>query len=210
MMKKFLFVAALFTMALPCFSQSFEGKITYQNTFKSKIPNVTDEQFSAMMGEKQEYILKGGNYKSIMNGTMMQWQLYLQKDNKLYSKMAGSDIIFYNDGAVNKDEVIKAEINKGVADILGYKCDELVLTCKSGIQKFYYNSAIKVDGALFKDHKFGNWSEVLSRINAMPLKISMDSPQFSLESVALDVKKEKVDDAIFALPAGAIVQKSPY
>jgi hypothetical protein len=209
-MKKFLFVAVVFAITLPCFSQSFEGKITYQNTFKSKMPNITDEQFGAMMGAKQEYILKGGNYKSIMNGTMMQWQLYLQKDNKLYSKMASSDVIFYNDGAVNKDEVIKAEIKKGVGEVLGYKCDELVLTCKSGIQKFYYNPAIKIDGTLFKDHKFGNWSEVLSRINAMPLKISMESPQFSLESIALEIKKEKVDDAIFALPSGAVVQKSPF
>jgi hypothetical protein len=209
-MKKYLLIAAQFVMVLPCFSQSFEGKIVYQNTFKSKMPNVSDEQFGAMMGSTQEYILKGGNYKSIMNGTMMQWQMYLQKDNKLYSKMAASDMIFYHDGAVNKDEVIKAEINKGAGEVLGYKCDELVLTCKSGIQKFYYNPAIKIDSDLYKAHKFGNWWEVLSRINAVPLKISMDSQEFSLESVAVDIKKEKVDEAIFALPAGANVQKSPY
>jgi hypothetical protein len=95
-------------------------------------------------------------------------------------------------GSMSQSFIDEIKPRSRVADILGYKCDELVLTCKSGIQKFYYNPAIKVDGALFKDHKFGNWSEVLSRINAMPLKISMDSPQFSLESVALDVKKKKL------------------
>jgi hypothetical protein len=209
-MKKLLFALAVLTTQLPCFSQSFEGKITYQNTFKSKMPNVTDEQFGLMMGSKQEYFLKEGNYKSVMNGNMMQWQLYLQKDNKVYSKMATTEIIFYNDGAVNKDEIISAEVNKGVTEILGYKCDELVLTCKSGTQKFYYNSALKMDADLFKDHKFGNFSEVVSRINAVPLKMAIESPQFALESVAVDVKKEKIDDSMFALPAGANVQKSPF
>ena len=41
--------------------QTFEGKITYQNTYKSKIPNVTDDLLTAMMGTSQEFNFKAGS-----------------------------------------------------------------------------------------------------------------------------------------------------
>ena len=123
--------------AINSFGQSFEGKVVYKNTYKSKMPNVADEQFTTMMGSTQEYFIKNGDYKSVGNGSFFQWQLYVNNDNKLYSKMANSETLLWNDGATNSDEILKAEVNKNVIELLGYKCDELVLTCKSGTQKYY-------------------------------------------------------------------------
>jgi hypothetical protein len=191
-------------------AQNFEGKIVYQNSYKSKIPNMPDERFSAMMGSTQEFLIKGNNYKSIMNGSFLQWQLYLSRDNKLYTKMSNSDAIFYNDAAVNTDQVMKTELNKGVTEILGYKCDELIVTAKSGVQKFYFSPAIKIDAGAFEQHKFGNWSEVIEMIHSLPLKMVIDNPQFVLESTATIVGESILDDSIFTLPAGANIQKSPF
>lgn len=148
----FLMIPVLITSA-----QSFEGKIVYQNTYKSKMPSVNDDQFKTMMGDRQEFYAKGPNYKSVMNGTMMKWQLYLAKDNRLYNKMAMQDALLYNEGSVYNDSIISYEINKGVTEILGYSCDELILTTQQGTQKFYYNPVTKIDAELFKAHKFGNW-----------------------------------------------------
>jgi hypothetical protein len=201
-------VAALF--AITSFGQSFEGKIVYQNAYKSKIPNVTDEQFTTMMGATQEYFIKNGDYKSVANGSLFQWQLYVNTDNKLYSKMANSEILLWNDGAANTDEILKAEINAAVTEILGYKCDELVLTCKSGIQKYYFNTKLSVDTKLFVNHKFGNWYDFLSKSNSLPLKSIVDNGQFTLESVATAIKEMKLDNTFFDLPAGAKTMKSPY
>ena len=36
---------------------------------------MTDQQWLSMMGGTQEYYIKGGNYKSVTNGTLMQWQI---------------------------------------------------------------------------------------------------------------------------------------
>lgn len=190
--------------------QTFEGKVTYQNTYKSKIPNVTDALFTEMMGTSQEYNFKDGNYRSVSNGTFLQWQLYVHKDNKLYTKFSNSPSILWNDGAVNPDSVLKSELNKEVVDILGYKCDELILTCKSGIQKYYFNSKLKIDPNLFENHKFGNWHQYLSQSKAVPLKIMVDNVQFSLVSVATAVQPQKIEDQLFALPADAKLQKSPF
>lgn len=200
-------LALLLTVISTAYGQNFEGKLVYKNEYKSKIPNATSEQFSSMMGTTQEYFIKGGNYKSSTNGTFFQWQLYINTENKLYNKMANSPTILWNDGAVNPDEVIKAEINKGVIDILGHNCDELVLTCKTGVQKYYFSATLKVDPKLYEKHKFGNWNEVISRTKSLPLKMIIDSPQFTLECLVTEIVPMKLDDKIFALPTDSKVER---
>jgi hypothetical protein len=209
-MKKFLTIAFTILTFTTVSGQPFEGKITYQNSYKSKLPNVKDEQFNSMMGTKQEYYIKGGNYKSVTNGTFAQWQLYINQDNKLYSKFSNSETILWNDGGVNTDSVIKIQVNKGVTEILGYKCDELILTCKSGIQKYYFNSKIGVDTKLYVNHKFGNWYDYMKQANALPLKMIIDNEQFVLEGVATEIKPMKIDDKEFKLPENSKTIKSPY
>jgi hypothetical protein len=209
-MKQFFFTFAFAFACLLATAQDFEGKIVYRNTYKSKSPAQSDEQLNSMMGTEQNWYLKGGNYKSELNGSVINWQVYLNRDNKVYSKFAGSDMLFWNDGAVNPDEVISTEIRRGAADILGYRCDELVLTCKSGVQKYYFSSKLPVDSKLFKNHQFGNWHAYLAKANAVPLKIVIDSPQFTLESVATAVQPMKLNQALFGLPADVQTMKSPY
>jgi len=201
-------LATLFTVTT--FGQNFEGKIVYKSTYKSKIPNLTDEQFATMMGSNQEYFIKNGDYKTVLNGSFLQWQLYVNTDNKLYNKMSNSETLFWNDGATNTDEILKAELNKNVTEVLGYKCDELVLTCKSGLQKYYFNTKLSVDIALFVNHKFGNWYDYLSKSNSLPLKLIIDNAQFTIESEATEVTEMKLDKVFFELPANSKTTKSPY
>jgi hypothetical protein len=209
-MKTIKLLALLLTTFSLATAQNFEGKVVYKNDYKSKMPNVTSEQFNSMMGTTQEYFSKGGDYKSVVDGKLFQWQLYINKENKLYSKMSNSPTILWNDGSVNTNELITSEIKKGVTTILGHPCDELVLTCKNGVEKYYFNAVLKVDAKLFVQHKFGNWNEVLSKTGALPLKMIIENPQFVLESVATEIVPMKVDDKEFQLPAGSKVEKSPY
>ena len=110
----------LLTTITLAFGQNFEGKIAYKNEYKSKVPNVTNEQFTSLMGKTWEYYIKEGNYKTTTDGTFFQWQLYINNDNKVYNKMSNSASILWNDGAVNPDEVIKSELNKGVTHFFWY------------------------------------------------------------------------------------------
>jgi hypothetical protein len=209
-MKKILTIALTILTVATVFGQTFEGRITYQNSFKSKLPNMKDEQFNSMMGTKQEYYINGGDYKSVTNGTFSQWQIYINKDNKLYSKMSNSETVLWNDGSANPDSIIKVQLNKGVTEILGYKCDELILTCKSGTQKYYFNSKLGVDAKLYANHKYGNWYDYLKKANSLPLKMIIDNQQFTMESVATEIKPMKLDDKEFKLPENAKTGKSPY
>jgi len=209
-MKKSLLILVVALFSLSVYAQSFEGEIIYHNTYVSKMSTVSNEQFGTMMGGVQNYFVKGGEYKSESNGTLVQWQLYINKDNKLYSKLSNSETVFWNDAAVNTDEVTGSELHKAVTTILGYTCDELVLTCKSGVQKYYFSSKIPLDSKLYASHLFGNYYIYASKTNAIPLKIIIDNPQFSMESVATVVKPMKLDAAFFTLPAGVATAKSPF
>ncbi len=210
MKKKHITIILLTAFIGMASGQTFEGKITYQVNYKSKHPNVQDQQFNSMMGTIQEYIIKGGDYKYSFNGAVMQWQLYNSKENRLYNKMSNSESVQWNDAGNNPDKVISVVVNKGVTEILGYKCDELIMTCKSGIQKYYFNEKIAVDISLFKNHTYGNWYEYLKVAKALPLKSIIDTPQFVVESVATEITAMEIDDKEFQLPKNAKPAKSPY
>src|SRR5690349_10495910 len=81
--------------------QSFEGKIVYSNHFTSKMKNFTDEQLEATVGSKQEYLIKGGNYKSFLNGQSITMQLYDYKTNRIYNRRPKSDTLYWFDASIN-------------------------------------------------------------------------------------------------------------
>jgi hypothetical protein len=124
--------------------------------------------------------------------------------------MSNNDAALWIDAGINPDSVISEVLNKGVIDILGYKCDELILNCKSGTQKYYFNSKLAIDSKLFVNHKYGNWYSFISKSNAVPLKMEIDNAQFTATFTATEVKPEKLEASLFQLPAGIALAKSPY
>ncbi|MDB5245813.1 MAG: hypothetical protein JWQ40_207 [Segetibacter sp.] len=139
----------------------------------------------------------------------MQSQTFKSSNNKLYTKFSNSDAWLWNDAATDAHEVLKYEINKALTTILGYKCDELVLTCKSEIQKYYFNSELSVDSKVFEKHKYGNWYYFLSKSSGLPLRSKIENDQFVLETTATEVKAMKLENAFFEIPANAQTMKTP-
>ena len=204
----FLFMMGFISMSLS--AQNFEGEIVYQNSYQSKIAGLTDEKFTAFMGTEQDYFIKGASYKSVINGTLAQWQLYVPGENKLYTKMSNSDSAFWDDAARNPDSVISFSLNKAVVKILGYTCDELILNCKSGTQKYYFSTKLGVDPTKYAKHKYGNWYDYVLNSKSVPLKMEIDNAQFVMTSIAVEIKPSRLDDSIFQLPPGIQTGKSPY
>jgi len=209
-MKQILLTLCLVLTCFVASAQSFEGKIIYHNTYKSKQAAVDNQQLNGAMGNTETYYLKGGSYKTEVNGALVQWQLYVNRENKLYTKLATSPVILWNDASVKDDEVLSTELHRDAADILGYKCDELVLKCKSGIQKYYFSAQLPVDSKLFARHQYGNWYAYLSKANAVPLKMVIENDRLSMESIAVEIKPMTLDNALFALPAGVQTMRNPY
>ena len=209
-MKVFGFLLMMCFISVSLFAQNFEGEIVYQNAYQSKMAGLTDEKFTTLMGTEQDFFIKGASYKSVINGSLAQWQLYVPGENKLYTKMANSDSAFWDDAATNPDSVISFSLNKSAVKILGYICDELILNCKSGTQKYYFNTKLGVDPTNYVKHRYGNWYDFVLNSKSVPLKMEMDNAQFVMISVAVDIKPSKLDNSIFQLPPGIQTAKSPY
>jgi len=190
-------------------AQPFEGEIIYQNTYKSKIPNLADEQLASMIGKQFDYYIKGNKYKTISSGAFLQWQIYIPGGNKMYNKMSNSDTAFWIDAGSNSDSVIRSVLNKNVIEILGLKCDELIFICKSGTQKYYFNSTLAIDPKMYINHKYANWYDYVSKTNAVPLKMEIENAQFTIISIATEIKPMQLNDGLFLLPPGIKTDKSP-
>jgi hypothetical protein len=210
-MKRHIITFCLLLCCLVVCAQSFEGEIIYKNSYKSRTPGTTDGEYSIMAGTLQNYYIKGGNYRSETNGTLILWQIYINKDKKIYSKIAHSPTILWDDATVNNDKITSTEVHKGVVTILGYLCDEVILHNEQGnYQKYYFNSKLAIDSKLYTNHLYGSWYAYLSKANAVPLKIMIRSSKYFFESTATEIKHMKLADSFFTLPQGAKTEKSPF
>lgn len=188
----------------------FEGKILYKNTYVSKNMLMPSAMWNSMMGSKGVYYIKGGDYRLESNGSLNQWQLYINDDNKVYTKISSSSSIYFNEAEIPSNEINEFKTSKNIVEILGYQCDEIILECSNGEQKFYFNSELAIETALFKKHKFANWYDYLKDAHAVPLKKIINTPHFTVESIATEVIPMKLDDALFMLPEDIDVKKNPY
>ena len=196
-MKKLLLILLLTPMTAYC--QNFEGTITYANTYKSNSTNVTNEQLSRMMGSQEEYSIKGNNYKSVVNGTYMQMQLYIGSENRSYTLTAASDTMYWEDYGINEDAATKYEIKKNAATIDGLFCDELIAHAPKSTTYVFYNRKYSVDPELFKRHTAGNWYYIISKTKSLPLKTVYETEQFTMTNTATKITPGKLSDKVFKI-----------
>lgn len=209
-MKQTLITFCLSVMYLFSFGQSFEGEIVYQTSFKSKIPDITAKEFSAVMSVGKNFFIKDGDFKYETEGTHELWELYINADNKIYHKYSNSEKLTWNDASIDREDVLSTEFHRDAAEILGYKCDEIILNCNIGIHKYYFSSKLHIDGKLYTNCLIGNWYAYLSEANAIPLKIVFDNEQVSMETIAIEVKPMILDKSMFCLPEGTKTSKSSF
>lgn len=189
-------------------AQNFEGEVDYQVHYTSRISTVSDTQMTKALGDKSTYYTSAGNYKSVTNGSVLNWQLYIHAENKIYNKFANGRVQWV-DAWTDHDTVFKASLKRNAATIMGYTCDELTLLCKSGVQIYYYSSRFKLDPKLFAKHRYGNYAAYLAEAGAIPLKFVISSKELDITEVAVGIKPQKLDPSVFSLPQGIEPTPSP-
>jgi hypothetical protein len=180
-------------------AQSFEGKISYNNYYQSKLANLKSEQLNAMMGTKQDFYIKGSSYKSVFNGAFTRMQIYKTSENKSYTLTGKNDTLYFEDYGINKDEAVKSELLKNQDTVMGIPCDVLIVETKKSKTYFYFNYQYSVNPELFKQHTYGNWYYTISKTMALPLKTVYQTEQFILTSTVIEIKEQKLEDAFFEI-----------
>ncbi len=195
-----LVLLLLLISPIVCFSQIFEGKISYANSYKSKSPQLKDDQLGAMMGTTQDYYIKGGDYKSVFNGSFVKIQLYRNTENRSYTLTGKSDLLYWEDYSKNKDVATRFEVEKGKETIMGVLCDVLIVYTPKSKTAYYFNSKYGVNPDLFKQHAYGNWYYIISKTKALPLKTIYEDEQFILTSIAVNIAPMKLEANLFEVP----------
>ena len=202
-----IFAACLTLVARTAKAQYFEGEIVYENSFRSKLPRLTAGKLASLIGDRQQYYIKDGHYKSLTNGGMIEMQLYDNATNRIYNKRPVSDTLYWFDASVNTDTLVSFQVRKNAEMILGNLCDELIMRTKTGITAFYYSSKYRLDGSKYRAHGYNNWAFYTTKCGALPLKIVLENRQFRMESIAREVKSLKMDESFFRT-VGAPVRRS--
>lgn len=191
-------------------AQSFEGKITYENNYQSKLSNVNSEQLNSMMGTKQVYVIKENNYKSAFNGVFTKLQIYRGEENKSYTLTAKSDTLYWEDYSENKDVAVSFEIKQKQDTVLGILCDVLIVISPKSKTSFYFNSKYRVNSELFKQHNYGNWYYCISKTKALPLKTVFETDQFILTSTATEITPMKLAENVFEIQNKMKIAKATW
>lgn len=201
-----VFITSL--LSVSAINENFEGKITYQVRYHSRIPNISSDQLTAMMGTEQEFYYKAGNYKSAVNGTTMEYMMYIADSCKMYMKMVKMDLLMWTDATKETDQILQTQLNKNVDTILGFVCDELIIQSKNSTHKYYFNTAFNINPTESANHKASNWSAYLSAAKALPLKMIIETEQFVAESVAVQYKKEALAASIIKIDSSLKIVQS--
>jgi hypothetical protein len=210
---KSLIVLAVTLFAIVAQGQLFEGKIVYNDYYESKTPTVSNKEWDEILGSKHEFYIKNGDYKVFYNGSTsraLRWSLYINEDNKIYGKKANTDTILWSDASLKSEILLDVILNKEVTEILGYKCDEIILITKNGSAKYYFNKKFSVDPKYFVNHKFGHWYDFISRSNSMILKSIIENGAFISYSEATEIKEMSMEDEFFKLPPNSKTKENAH
>jgi hypothetical protein len=207
-MNKATILFLFFFTVVKGYCQNFEGKIIYKNHFTSKMKSYTDEQLEQLIGTKQEYFIKGGSYKSFLNGMSVTMQLYDYKTNRIYNRTPKSDTLYWFDAFINTDDVTSFEIKKSAEKILGYQCDLIIMKTKTGTTTIYYNTKYKVDSKLYIKHNYSNWAFYITKTKSLPLKTITETDSFKMESTAVEIKPMSLGSECFDIDIKTPVKKS--
>ncbi|MBS1759289.1 MAG: hypothetical protein JST23_04115 [Bacteroidetes bacterium] len=207
-MNKATILFLFFFTVVKGYCQNFEGEIIYNNHFTSKMKSYTDEQLGNLIGTKQEYLIKDGNYKSFLNGMSVTMQLYDNKSNRIYNRTPKSDTLYWFDASMNTDAVTSFEIKRNTEKILGYQCDAIIMKTKTGTTTIYYNAKYKVDSKLYTKHSYSNWAFYINQTKSLPLKTIIETDSFKMESIAVEIKPMSLGGEYFNIDIKTPVKKS--
>lgn len=209
-------IILLLLISTVTFGQNFEGTLTYSTDIslssKMKEMGLTKEILMDKMKEensfssKINYSYKSGNYlmEMVDNGTTSK---YIGEKNTIYTRQKNDDLIIGVDAGIDLENEMfgttpKIEIKETDVIILDKKCSKVVVTWKTGIYEYYFNSGfLKMDSNLYKNHKYDMWFEYLKISNALPLRIvKKTGGMMTLTMDLISINETQIDLKRFDLP----------
>lgn len=178
-----------------------EGKVVYNISYPDA--DMPDEQMAMMPTEFTTYFKDNQARTEIKMGMGMGIVILIDNKSKtmtqLMDMMGNKTAVKMSEEEVKKDKEMKGKTENQVKltdetkDIAGYKCKKAVVTGKDGSFDMYYTDQIS--------YKNGDWVNDFKGIDGFPMEYKVTQDNIAMNFTAKKISKEKVDDAMFTIPA---------
>lgn len=166
----------------------FEGKIIYDHSYEP-------DSLAGYFGSESIFYYRAGNYKQVFNGEKVRESIYNRKDNLIYSFINEDTVITSCD---QESEIIEDyKIFEDAAEILGEKCDLLMLSTNRRLAYYYFSDKYSIDPKSLEYHKYSSLSFVYSKTKSLPLKIINQYPNFRVTMTAVKIEKKHINEDFF-------------
>ena len=218
---KFLLVTTaffLFTSFMPP-KESFEGIITYKI---SCVPKPGSEEFGKHQGDKfgkslKLTLFKNGNFKrEFLNSSLLfgiDFHIYTQATNALYTKMRSNDTIKASDCSKNP-LIQKEETDKQEEIINGVNCKSYFISGADSrsrqpmaLHYFYPVDKEFIDWKLYSNYNDLFYNKVVFKMQAPFYKLIVEYTKYTLTYELEKIEAKKLSPDLLKFPAGKPVKE---
>jgi hypothetical protein len=177
--------------------QNFQGTIEYAVSYRSHVASISSESLAPKYGDKRTLQIKEGAYRWVHNGKDVLEKIFTTGDQMIHTRKSGNAAWSSVAAMIGTDAIEDVEVLERSTSILGYPCNELILTCSSGTRSYIYSKTFPMNASAFEGHMADLWYEYLNLAQAIPLKMVFSNKEYTVEMVATKVQKESLVPAIF-------------
>lgn len=208
---KITFIMIAFLLCLSLSGQVFEGMITYKVEVTPLIDNhVNNEYFKKRWGDKMiiSHDKNGNQLRVCKNSVGIEYQLYINSENRFYAKYIGFDTIYHYSCADNMFALISLE-KKEDKMILGHECTSLLKSeyfkeFKDTIKcKMYFSPKLKAPWQKYEQFADGNLNKVYGQTKSHMLYYNFKMREYLVEFDAIEIERKELNQDLFKLPPNA-------
>ncbi len=206
MKESFVFVLVL--LAPVNTKAQFSGRITYEDSYRSKTPRISGSDFEKFAGTKREFYIQGPFYKTVHNGELKSVMLYRGDENKIYRYNEVPDTIIWMDASRDTlSRISEPTVENSSEVILGLKCKKITVKSKLGTTTYFFSNTYSINPNDFKNHHLEYWDFYTSTAKSVPLKIIFEGEEIGFTSTAVKVESMKLETSVFKIPPGYLKKR---
>ena len=207
MIKKYFLLCIITIANLTIMGQVyFEGKVIYKFEFSSDFIKEPTKFLTPIAGTGSTLYFKQGNYRHDYESGIMQFDIYIKKENRIYEKRRNSDTIFWKDCSKPGDKILDTLFSPKTKTVLGIICDQFAIQYKENSEVHYYNAdSIYINPDWFKNFKLNEEYLIDLREKSIYLKNEVSTQYFKLIETATNIIRQSVDSEKFIIPKNVIL-----
>ena len=215
-MRYFFFCWMTFLCALPDLQaqQFFEGVVHYHHIIEAKDSTANEFLLINFYGNSSKFYFKEGNYRWDFQESELEYQVYNQKENKVFDKYHKNDTLYWTAASEQIEDLVQDFAPKASSGQI-LDLPMMVYNVKS---QFFYNEEVRgrmyyfspkyaLNPAWFKQHKLNNLDAIYARTKAIPLRIVVLYPNYRVTYLAIKVEAKPLDKSLFEINKKATLKQ---